>query len=82
MILNFYTDAGHGWLEVDQEQLISLGIANKISHYSYKKGDFAYLEEDCDASLYLNQLTANGITFSFKEINHPNESPIRNYSPY
>ena len=81
MILNFYTDSGHGWLEVYQEELTIMGISNDISHYSYTKADKAYLEEDRDASIYLNELKSLGIPYSFNEIFHE-QSPIRNYSPY
>jgi len=54
----FYTDPGHGWLEVPLCECRALGIADKISGYSYVqvKGGAAwvYLEEDCDAALYMN----------------------------
>lgn len=46
-------DPGHGWLEVDISELVSLGIADKVSSYSYQNGPTVYLEEDCDLSLFL-----------------------------
>ena len=48
----FITDPGHGWVKVPVNLLHTLGIADKISLYSYQRGDFAYLEEDCDATLF------------------------------
>ncbi len=55
----FYEDPGHGWLEVRKSELVELGIADKISHYSYEccnhfntKFDLAFLEEDCDAPTF------------------------------
>ena len=46
----FYSDPGHGWLAVSVEELQQLGIADKITSYSYLSGDgsVAYLEEDQD----------------------------------
>lgn len=49
---NFYTDPGHGWLQVSKEELATLGIADKISGYSYQELNTAYLEEDCDVSTF------------------------------
>jgi hypothetical protein len=51
-------DSGHAWLKVDLADLFRSGIAGKISHYSYvlaSKG-VAYLEEDCDAGIYLDAI--------------------------
>lgn len=51
-------DSGHGWLKVDLADLFRSGVAGKISHCSYvlaSKG-VAYLEEDCDAGLYLEAI--------------------------
>jgi len=49
-----YSDPGHGWARVPKSLLVALGIADKVSRYSYQRGDFAYLEEDCDMSLFFN----------------------------
>ena len=81
MILNFFTDAGHGWLEVEHKELVKMGLDRFISHYSYSRLEKAYLEEDCDAGKYLNKLKELGISYSFNEIFHE-YSPVRNYSPY
>jgi len=51
--LTFYSDGGHGWLKVSKKQLRQLGIENQISSYSYMRNDFAYLEEDCDLSVFM-----------------------------
>lgn len=50
----FFEDPGHGWLEVTTAELLALGIADKISAYSYQSrdGQLAYLEEDCDFALF------------------------------
>jgi hypothetical protein len=49
----FISDPGHGWLEVPVKELTTLGVAHLISSCSYVKGALAYLEEDCDMSVFL-----------------------------
>lgn len=49
----YFTDPGHGWLRVKRAELNALGIANKISPYSYMRGDYVYLEEDCDMAKFM-----------------------------
>ncbi len=89
--LTFYSDAGHGWLKVKLTDLFMLGIADKISPYSYMRDEWAYLEEDCDAQLYIKTyLTLRGLdethmkdVFSVKEFNAKEKtSRIRNYYSY
>ena len=80
----FIADPGHGWLEVPIKELIELGIVEKISPYSYIKGEFAYLEEDCDATEF-----AKAKGWSNKEVSDSMElvdlnhlSDIRYYQRY
>lgn len=82
--LKFYSDPGHGWLAVKRQRLIDLGILDKISSYSYQRGATVYLEEDCDASLYLKTEGCNTFAevrekFNLIEKNTNNRSPIRSY---
>ena len=51
--IEFYTDNGHGWLRVDEGMLSKLGIAERISEYSYMNGSNVFLEEDVDAGIYI-----------------------------
>lgn len=62
MTYRFIEDPGHGWLEVPVEEVRRLCIEDQISGYSYvsKCGQFAYLEEDCDASLFIRAKEARG----------------------
>lgn len=53
-LYKFYSDPSHGWLAVKKQELIDLDILNKISEYSYVKGKTVYLEEDRDASIFIN----------------------------
>ena len=48
MTFTVYSDPGHAWVKVPRDLLKTLGIESDISPYSYMRGEFAYLEEDCD----------------------------------
>jgi hypothetical protein len=54
--LTFYADAGHGWLKVKKTELVRLGISEKITAYSYQFKEWAYLEEDCDLSAFVDAI--------------------------
>lgn len=77
-----YSDPGHGWLKVTKADLAKLGITDKVSSYSYMRGNYAYLEEDCDASLFLNTLEATGVVIKVKESFSNKSSRIRSYADY
>ena len=54
LYLTFWTDPGHGWLEVSQEVLDLVGLKPAhFSRYSYRKDRRFFLEEDCDAPRFL-----------------------------
>jgi hypothetical protein len=81
--LSVYSEPGHGWCKVRKELLNNLSIENNITTYSYMRGDYAYLEEDCDLGTLINALKAKGCTnISFKEFNTNRQSKIRGYSHY
>jgi len=63
-------------------ELERLGITQKISRYSYAKGDIAYLEEDCDLPVYLDALRAAGEAFSFDEHHTNGDSRIRRFDSF
>lgn len=70
LVLNWFADPGHAWLRVEVSELIQLGIADKVSRYSYvgRNGQYAYLEEDCDAGLYIQARNPEGpIEWNHKE---------------
>lgn len=66
MPYTFIEDPSHGWLEVPVSELVALGIADKITRYSYKHNGMAYLEEDCDASTFLEARERSGQPIDFK----------------
>lgn len=84
----FYSDPGHGWLCVNYAELEELGIQDKISPWSYRQNgkivgnDLVYLEEDCDAGVYINAVNKLGYTVEFVQKRTDQESPIRSYDPY
>lgn len=81
-MLRFVSDPGHGWLEVPMSTIRYLGIENKISGYSYRKGDTAYLEEDCDAPVFIDAYRNRyGARPRFTEVFEEN-TPIRSYNGY
>lgn len=78
-----FADPGHAWARVPKKQLQKLGISDKISAYSYQRGDYAYLEEDCDLGVYINALKSkNYVEFNFKEFHTNRQSKIRGYKSY
>jgi hypothetical protein len=72
MTYKFHIDPGHGWLEVPMAELEELGIADHISSCSYRYGDTAYLEEDCDFATFLaakvDGYTPNDYRAAFKRL--------------
>ena len=79
--LTFYTDPGHGWLEVPRADLAELGIAASVTPYSYAKHSRVYLEEDLDASLYLEAAKAAGWRVTMRE-QYADPCPIRDFPQY
>jgi hypothetical protein len=81
---NFTSDGGHGWAKISLKELHKLGIAEKISHYSYMRKGFAYLEEDCDMTVLYNALGLRGITMKlrYSDSKGIRSSKIRNYDSY
>ena len=80
---DFFTDPGHGWIKVPKALLKELGIAEKITKYSYQRGEFAYLEEDCDATVFADALEKRtGCKLKFQEHTADHPSRIRKYETY
>ena len=79
----FYSDAGHGWLEVDLKELIELGVSSAISSYSFIKrtetGTKVFLEEDSDVRVFDDAMKKKKIEYSCYHVDHGIDSPIRNY---
>lgn len=82
MVLDFYEDPGHGWLAVPLALLARLDLLDKVSSYSYMRGRFAHLEEDCDYSLFALAMRDAGLSFTVRQRRTDNRSRIRNYCHY
>jgi len=84
-IYKFIEDPGHGWLEVPRQEIDSLGIATKITPYSYQKGDMVYLEEDCDMSTFYLAKQDRGEMLNEHwdwKRDYQQNTPIRDYHSY
>ena len=77
----FHSDPGHAWLAVKRQELLKLGIADQISGFSYQKGDTVYLEEDCDAGIFMRAKEAIGEKVEYEE-SYQEYTSIRGYNPY
>lgn len=67
MKLKFIADPSHGWLSVSHKQILELNIQDKISQYSYMNLTRVFLEEDCDAQLFIDAAKAAGYEVKVKE---------------
>jgi hypothetical protein len=62
-ILPMHSDPRHAWLEVPAELIKQLGIGPQISKFSYMHHGKVYLEEDCDAPLFLEAANAAKVRY-------------------
>ena len=80
---DFYSDAGHGWLKVHILMLQKMGIDKNVTSFSYIHGGDVFLEEDCDAPMFMKKYEE---LFGKKpELNYhttDKRSRIRNYHSY
>jgi hypothetical protein len=69
--IKVFADPGHAWARFPKQRLVKLGIADKISAYSYQRG-----------SVLISALKFQGYDIKFDE-NHANKSSkIRSYNSY
>jgi hypothetical protein len=82
MTYQFFSDPGHGWLKVLRLELRELCIAHRVSRYSYQRGVYAYLEEDCDVALFADAKHARGEHVDARTTCSNRDSRIRGYERY
>jgi hypothetical protein len=82
LTIPYYQDPGHGWARVSIGLLHGLKIAHEISPYSYRRGNYAYLEEDCDLSRLMIAAQAAGIDLKLKQFHTNKTSKIRSYEQF
>ena len=81
--IKMFADPGHAWARFPKARLSKLGIADKITSYSYQYNGNAFLEEDCDLTTLVNALKGVGYTdIKFDESHTNKSSKIRSYSHY
>lgn len=81
MLFRFVSDPAHGWLEVPLQLIHVLGVGDQISQYSYRKGLLAYLEEDCDAGVFIRACRAQGIPVEYDDV-YEEHTAIRSYQRF
>jgi hypothetical protein len=77
-----FSDPGHGWLRVPYSELERLDIADKITRYSYQKGDNVFLEEDRDLTTFLEARKARNEPVKIQTVSIDRSSRIRSYESY
>ena len=77
-----YSDPSHSWAKIKKQVLLNLGIADKISRYSYQLRDNVYLEEDNDLYLLHQTLDAQDVRLKYVEKHTDKASKIRSYERY
>jgi hypothetical protein len=79
--VEWHSDAGHGWLKVPHELVEP--VAHLVTSYSYRDAAYAYLEEDCDATRFIQHYESIGGVqdvnfYAFPDRHDGMNSPIRN----
>ena len=78
-----HSDPGHAWLAVPFKVLSYCGLADKISRYSYVHGQTVYLEEDCDAGVFVECYQRMYGEKPKMRVSHTNgQSRVRAYNSY
>ena len=81
--ITIYHDPGHSWAKVPRQTRHDLGIADRITPFSFQRGEYVYLEEDCDMATFLFAWREQrGGVPTFREQFTNRESKIRSYLPY
>lgn len=76
-----HEDHAHAWLEVPSELASSL-LGDKVSEHSYISDDCktVYLEEDCDATAFIEKLNESRAIYEIVEQWHDGDCFIRSLS--
>lgn len=77
-----HSDGGHAWLAVKRRELEFLNIINQVTAFSYERGKTVYLEEDCDAGLFIQAYEKKFGTKPLMRESYKSVSPIRGYDGF
>jgi hypothetical protein len=80
--ITYHTDPSHGWIKVSLKDKVLQSILKEVSPFSYVSNTSIFLEEDCDASLYIQKLKDLNIPYKFKTMHTNRRSKIRAYHRY
>lgn len=59
-VYKYFSDSSSGYLMVPLADLDEFGVTHKISDKSFKRGDWAYLEEDMDMPIFIDAIKRTG----------------------
>jgi hypothetical protein len=82
LTFDVYSDPGHSWIKVHAsflEKIIGHYWRQNFTPFSHERGEWLYLEEDVDASRFVNCCRANGIEPKWREHHTDKRSRIRSY---
>lgn len=82
LTLIHYQDPAHGWIKCSIGLLYGLGIADKISRYSYRRNESVYIEEDGDFYTLLTAAEIQGLDIVLRSKHTDKSSRIRSYKQY
>jgi len=82
LLFTQYEDPSHSWLEVPYDLLVKLGIEDKITCYSFRKGNLCYLEEDNDWSTFHDAMENAGGKYKVNRQFYNYEAPCCAYWHY
>lgn len=83
LCFDVYSDPGHAWVKVSKRQMIRFfgnHWRKEFTCCSYERKDHVYLEEDKDASTFVQRLRDQGITPDWRQHHTDRISRIRNYN--
>jgi hypothetical protein len=73
-----HSDHKHAWLEVSADYAIKM-LNGEVSNYSYISDDLGtvFLEEDCDATLFIKALDTKNVAYDISEHWHDGDCFVR-----
>ena len=82
--IKHFVAPGDGWYKVSRKELFKMDILDKISSYSYHKGDWVYFEEDCAATIFFDRYKELYGEIQIRVTSNiaDNMSSIRYYQPF
>lgn len=78
--IKWISDPSHSWLQVSKGWIRELNISTLISNYSYEDDWYVWLEEDCDAAVFIRESHKAGYRINFASIPeffYNTEAPLR-----